>query len=99
MSEFIELRAAQAHTFRYQRSLLGSAQTHSGLFDAQMVDQITAQTGAKEMRIYLGEDEDGRLTFVIVGVDSNGNDILPGLILNKATLSPPEPAGHSPLNL
>lgn len=99
MSHFIQLREAQAHTFRYQRSMIGSAQTHSVIFDAQMIDQLTSQEGAREIRIYMGEDEEGRFTFVLVGVDGDGNDLLPGLILNQGKTSPPVPAGDSPLNL
>jgi len=89
MSKFINLRAAQGHTFRYQRSQLGAAQTISALFDAQMIDELTDQPDATHTRIYLGEDEEGRLTFVLVGVDKLGNDILPGLVLNSPDLTPP----------
>jgi hypothetical protein len=98
MSKFITLRAAQGHTFRYQRSQLGAVQTHSATFDAHMLDQLTEQQGAKQVRIYLGENEEGRLTFVLVGVDKHGKDILPGLVLNDPHLAPPAPGDEaSPL--
>lgn len=90
MSKFITLRAAQGHTFRYQRSQLGAVQTISAAFDAHMLDELTEQQGAKQVRIYLGENEEGRLTFVLVGVDNQGKDILPGLVLNDPKISPPQ---------
>lgn len=98
MSKFITLRAAQGHTFRYQRSQLGAVQTLSATFDAHLLDELTEQQGAKQVRVYLGENEEGKLTFVLVGVDKHDKDILPGLVLNDPHLAPPEPGDEaSPL--
>lgn len=61
------------------------------------VEALLAQSDCRGIRIYLGESPEGKTEFVLVGVDSNGNDILE-LIIDKLFPCPYNCGSSNPLN-
>jgi hypothetical protein len=63
--------------------------------DAEMFNRdaiaalLNANNGAKNLRIYLGRDEKGQVRFVLLPVDSAGNDIRTRLIPGEKAVSIP----------
>lgn len=51
-----------------------------GRFDRIAFDTLLAHTGCAGIRIYLGMHADGSWTFVLIGVDQAGNDIVTGTV-------------------
>jgi hypothetical protein len=49
----------------------------SMLFDKEIVLKMLKEDKCKGLRIYNALDEEGKLHFVLVGTDANGNNILP----------------------
>lgn len=47
----------------------------AGKFNRDAIAVLLNRKGAVGIRIYLGKDKDGFIKFVLVGVDSKGNDI------------------------
>lgn len=99
MASFITLQAAETLTHTYQRSSIAQNQTIAGFSEADKIQQLLDQSGCDGIRIYLSLNASGKLTFVLVGVDSNGDDIIPGDILDALELCPPYCPGNSPLIL
>jgi hypothetical protein len=78
-------------------------------FDKAAFDSLLAETGCTAVRIYYGMSDDLKIHAVIVGVNSNNEDILPSaagtletdsdpLILEEATRCPDDCPPSSPLN-
>ena len=60
-----------------------------GYFGKTFLQSVLNQEGCVGMRIYNGRKEDGKLEFVIVGVDSDGGDLKDGKIGNRSFACPP----------
>ena len=95
----ITLAEAITMTHAYQNDSLFSGQTISAKIPNAAYLDIINQTGCVEVRTYFAKNAAGDLTLVIVGVDSNGNDMTAGKIMNRAKLCPIECAPNSPLML
>lgn len=58
-------------------------------FGRKAFESILAQQGVVGIRIYNGITEDGKHNRVMVGVDSQGNDIVDGVLAERALSCPP----------
>lgn len=78
-------------------------------FDKAALDRLLAETGCAAVRIYYGMSDDLKVHAVIVGVNSNNEDLLPSwanmltsegdpVILEEATRCPDDCPPPSPLN-
>lgn len=56
----------------------------SETFNRAAIESLLNQPGCVSVRHYLGMDEDLKVRLVMVGVDSEGNDILPSVQNNNA---------------
>lgn len=81
---------AAAMTRRYRESVpVGTFR--AGFFHAGAFQSLLNQRGCRGIRIYLGRHEDGQLNLILVGVDREGRDMLPGRRPSRtATSSDPE---------
>lgn len=61
------------------------------------IEALLNQSDCRGIRIYLGESTDGTTEFVLVGVDSNGNDIL-DLVIDRSAPCPVFCGASNPLN-
>lgn len=86
MNHFITLTEAMALTrrFRENRGAGSNAAQHSldilplaETFDRSAVDTIMAQPDCVSVRIYYGMSEDLKIHAILVGVNSNNQDIIP----------------------
>ena len=78
-------------------------------FDRAAFDNLLAETGCTAVRVYYGMSDDLKVHAIIVGVNSNNEDILPPsgntigtegdpVILEEATRCPDDCPPSSPLN-
>jgi hypothetical protein len=84
----ISLEYARQLTRNFREFSSGS-DIHGGLFDKESVLAVLQQPDCVAMRYYYGIDEYSKSVLVIVGVDKKGNDILNGVIIEKAFPCPP----------
>ncbi len=72
-----------------------------GFFGKDAVLAIISQEGAVGMRYYYGMDDEGTPHIILIGVEADGNDMIEGLLAERALPCPPacpEPNGlNSPL--
>lgn len=93
----ISLTDAAALTRRYrEESPQGSEK--AGAFHADQVRELLAQKGCVALRIYYGRQADKKPTLVLVGVDSNDQEISGGVLLEFIFPCPPFCTDASPLN-
>lgn len=94
-----EITLAEANTMphAYQNDSLFSGQTISAKIPNAAYLDIINQTGCVEVRTYFAKNAAGDLTLVIVGVDSNGNDMTAGKIMNNFECCPQSCPQNSPL--
>ncbi|MEX1139017.1 MAG: hypothetical protein WEB33_09685 [Bacteroidota bacterium] len=64
-------------------------QLTAGYMGRNIFEKILAQEGAVGIRIYNARLENGAPTYVIVGVDRNGNDLIGGIIGEDILPCPP----------
>ena len=64
------------------------AQPKGGSFDREIIDRILAQNDCQRLKYYFALDINSKMTIVLVGVDSSGNDIDGGVIAEMATPCP-----------
>lgn len=101
----IPLSAAVAMTRRYRASARPGA-FRAGCFPSKVFENLLAQKGCAGIRIYLGCHEDDALSLVMVAVDADGRDIVPGsdgkyqegAVVQDTIECPPFCDGGSPLN-
>lgn len=91
----ITLAEAAQLTENYRRAAVGViAGAISGVkgeaFGKNAIDEMLAQTGCTGTRIYYGLEllPIPRIRLILVGVDSNGNDLVNGIILDYGTPCP-----------
>ena len=58
-------------------------------FGRAALDAILAQDGCAGIRAYLGREEGGTPTLVLVGVDESGADLVAGEVMNRSLPCPP----------
>lgn len=104
----ISLQEAIDLTTRF-RTNPGKDMPLSETYDAGSVGQLLSQLNCCSFRIYLGRKADNSICSILVGVDENGQDILPptgpeaasedeGILLENALQCPPVCPPPSPLN-
>ncbi len=84
-------------TERY-RSRTGIGAVKGGLFWKDGIERLLQQEGCVAMRYYYAQNEDGKPTLVLVGVDKEGHDMLSGVLLDLSWPCPPICDGPHPLN-
>ena len=67
-------------------------------YSSNVFTELLSQEGCVGIRIYNAIDEDGNMTNVLVGVDSNGDDMYTGTLINYGTICPPICPPKNPLN-
>lgn len=60
-----------------------------GYFHRKDLDDLLAQSGCVGIRYYYGRKEDGQDTLIVVGVDTAGDDISKGVVMEDSFLCPP----------
>lgn len=93
--EPISLEQGAELTARYRANHPESIK--AGAVGRTHVEALLNQSDCRGIRIYLGESAEGKTEFVLVGVDSNGNDIL-DLIVDKLFPCPFNCSSSNPLN-
>ena len=83
----IGVTEAREMIVRFKRNHPG--EKTAAAFTRVPLDQILAQRGCAGIRMYFAQHEDGSPTLVLVGVDSDGNDLDEGFIAQKSFLCPP----------
>jgi hypothetical protein len=93
MSNFISLPTAEAMTGKYRSNRNAIVKTEYGSDDLLPIcetftkddfDVILSTSGCASVRIYYGMSEDLKVHAIIVPVDADGADILPGSSLTEA---------------
>jgi hypothetical protein len=96
-NQFLTLAEASQSTRNYRDSMkVGEAK--GGFFGATIFRKILAQEGCVGIHIYRGMHDDGTPTFVLVGVNEHGSDLVSGIVAQKAFICPPWCYVFGPLN-
>ena len=74
---------------------MSGEQMTAGFMGRNIFEKILAQDGAVGIRIYNARLENGAPTYVIVGVDKDGNDLIGGVIGEDVLNCPPVCGGIS----
>ncbi len=82
-SNTITLQEAITMTHAYQNSPQFAGLTKAGLISATAVQDLLNQPGCVGVRIYFALNAYNNLTLVLVGTDTNENDMTSGIILDK----------------
>ena len=93
----VSREAAAKMTSSFQ-SAMSDKEIMAGYFGRSIYDKILAQKNCAGIRIYNARLGNGSPTFVVVGVDAEGKDIVDGVIGEDAFPCPPWCA-QSPLNI
>jgi hypothetical protein len=93
----IKLTDAAAFTKKFQAAAAQNS-LRAGLFGREIIDRILAQRSVKGLRIYNALKADGASTYVIVGVDSSGNDLKAGILGEEIIPCPPLCGAANELN-
>ncbi len=92
----VTLAEAIDFTHAYQEQYPDSTKAY--LVDVDKLNLITEQKGCISVRIYNGYDTENNTTnLVLVGVDSEGEDMTEGIIIERVFSCPPYCSGKSPL--
>ena len=84
----VTLEEAKELIANYQESE-GAEDILACYFGKTFLLSVLNQEGCVGIRIYNGRKEDGKLEFVIVGVDSDGEDLKEGILGNRSAPCPP----------
>ncbi len=84
----ISLAEAATMTHAFQDATQFQGMTVACLLDNNAYQQVMTQPGCTGVRTYFALDDTNKLTIVVVGVDSLGNDITSGIILDRAYMCP-----------
>jgi hypothetical protein len=84
----VTIGQAQQFIQSYQ-SEPGAPRAKALYFERNIYDKILAQPGCVGIRQYFARNEAKEVTLVLVGVDSNGNDMINGIIGEGAQACPP----------
>lgn len=92
----ITLATASTMTGDFRKSFPNA--TKAVMYSDSVFTDILSQTGCVGIRIYNALDANGKLTNVLVGVDSSGNDLYQGKIYDLGGPWPPSISTNNPLN-
>lgn len=92
----ITLSEAAQMTANYRNAQPGQVKGH--YFGGEAIRSVLSQAGCVGMRIYYGVTNDGAFQPIVVGVDSNGNDITDGVLMERAVPCPPDCGNANVLN-
>jgi len=95
MAEIITLEEAVKLTRAFQESEIGRGQTISAKFEKGILDQILDQEGCEGINIYTALNDEGQITFVLIGYDNENNNITEGKIADWAETNPPYKPNNS----
>lgn len=70
---------------------------HGWAYPASLLRQLVDQDGAEGVRMYLGMNDEGDPTLVLVAIDAAGNDLTQGVLMEYAWPCPPLCPDESPL--
>lgn len=93
----IPLDKAAELTRRYRDSIVPGTPI-AGMYHRAVIDELLAQKECVGVRFYFGREPDSSLTFVVVGVDKDGNDLVNGVIAEDHFPCPPVCGAANPLN-
>jgi hypothetical protein len=96
-NHYVTLAEASQLTRNYRISMK-EGEAKGAYFGGDIFRKILTQLGCVGVRIYFGMHDDGTQTFVLVGVDEYGFDLISGTIGQMAMLCPPWCAVVNPLN-
>jgi len=94
----ISLDEASILTQRYRNSQNEINPILGGYFLGKNLKNVLNQDLCEGVRIYNALDSNNELTYVIVGIDSDGNDLINGIILEHAVRCPNKCSNPNPLN-
>lgn len=97
----ISLQEGAKLTKKYRDTLLSTLSGVKGLsYDNASIQSVLDQPGCARIRMYFGLSDDvvPKPQLVIVGVDSAGNDMTSGIILDRGSTCPPSCGGDNVLN-
>jgi hypothetical protein len=95
MAEIIKLEQAVKLTYAFQESEIGMGQTICAKFEKRIVEQVLNQEHCKGINLYTALNDEGQITFVMVGYDEEGHDMTEGEIADFANLCPPNKPSNS----
>ena len=82
--------SALKYIHNYNASVIDPATAlKGGAFHREVIDKILAQKNCVGIRIYFAKLDDAKPTFVVVGVDNNGDDLSEGIIAEAIIPCPP----------
>jgi hypothetical protein len=93
----ISLSDAIAMTANYRNSASGSSPFLGGYFGKTSIEAILGQQGCVGIRIYNAKAASGASNYVIVGVNSSGEDMEDDNLAEHGVGCPPFCASHSKL--
>jgi len=80
----ISLAEAATMTHAYQNAPQFQGLTIASMIDNNSYQQVMIQPGCEGIRTYFALNSSNKLTIVVIGVDSFGNDMTNGIILDRA---------------
>ena len=92
----VSLESAQRWTGKFQLDAK-PGEIMAGYMAQNIFRKILEQPGCVGIRIYNARIDDGQPTFVLVGVDGDGNDMVGGVIGEDIVPCPPRCPSMSPL--
>jgi hypothetical protein len=96
-NHFVTLAEASQLTRTYRESI-EDGDVKGAFFGSGIFRKILAQDGCVGIHVYHGIHNDGSPTFVLVGIDEYGSDLLSGAIGQMAFMCPPWCYVFGPLN-
>lgn len=93
----ISLAEASKLTKNY-REKAGAEAIKAGFFGKETLLRILDQDGCVGIRFYYGEEDAGTPVMVLVGANSDGNDLIDGEIAERSVPCPPHCGGGNALN-
>jgi len=94
----ISKEKAKEKTKRYKEKKPKKDRFPAVAYHAEAFRRILDQPGCVGIRSYPGEDEEGGLTTILVGVDAAGNDLVEGALMQMPFLCPPTCSDENDLN-
>jgi hypothetical protein len=95
--DFITLREGSEMTKRY-RDAIQPGEVIGVFMGKEKIKAILDQSECVGIRFYFAKDEKNENTLVVVGADSNENDLINGLIADKLMKCPPLCSSLNSLN-
>jgi hypothetical protein len=94
--DFITLAQGVAWCKKYREE--NPDETKAYCYSKTKLNDLINQTNCSGVRVYNAINDDGKKCQVLVGIDSSGNDLTTGLILDRGDPCPTLCATNSPLN-